>query len=88
MLKIANRMGQLHFPQLMETYVDDNRENGADRYPEEPEMRQLALAEGDFRQYLAEVFFRQKGAFYAIWEENGRYVSALRLEPYRDGLLL
>lgn len=88
MLKIVKRLGELSFPRLMEIYVDDNRENGAERYPEEPEMRQLELAEADFRQYLVEVFFRQKGAFYAIWEESGRYVSALRLEPYRDGLLL
>lgn len=88
MLIIANRLGQLSFPRLMEIYVEGNRENGAERYPEEPEMRQLALAEADFRQYLAEVFFRQKGAFYVIWEEDGQYVSALRLEPYRDGLLL
>lgn len=88
MLIIAKRLGELSFPRLMEIYVEGNRENGAERYPEEPEMRQLALAEADFRQYLAEDFFRQKGAFYAIWEENGRYVSALRLEPYRDGLLL
>lgn len=88
MLRIAKRLRELSFPQLMEIYVEGNRENGAERYPEEPEMRQLALAEADFRQYLAEVFFRQKGAFYAIWEENGQYVSALRLEPYRDGLLL
>lgn len=88
MLKIAKRLGELSFPQLMEIYVEDNRENGAERYPEEPEMRQLALAEADFRQYLAEDFFRQERAFCAIWEENGRYISALRLEPYRDGYLL
>ena len=25
---------------------------------------------------------------YALWVENGKYVSALRLEPYEDGLLL
>ena len=88
MLRIAKRLGELSFPRLMEIYVEDNRENGAEHYPEEPEMRQLELAEVDFRQYLTEDFFRQKGAFYAIWEENGRYISALRLEPYRDGLLL
>lgn len=88
MLIIAKRLGELSFPQLMEIYVEGNRENGADRYPEEPEYRQLELAEEDFRQYLAEDFFRQSGAFYTIWEENGQYVSALRLEPYRDGLLL
>ena len=35
-----------------------------------------------------EDFFRQKGAFYCLWKENGRTVSALRLEPFGDGLLL
>ena len=28
------------------------------------------------------------GAVYALWVEDGRYRSALRLEPYEDGLLL
>ncbi len=32
-------------------------------------------------------FFSQKKAFYCIWQD-GDYVSALRLEPYGDGLLL
>lgn len=88
MLKIANKLRDVSFPQLMEIYVEGNRENGAERYPEEPAYRQLELAETDFRQYLAEDFFRQEGAIYAIWEEDGQYVSALRLEPYREGLLL
>ena len=34
------------------------------------------------------MFFPTDGVVYAIWEAEGRYVSALRLEPYRDGLLL
>ena len=25
---------------------------------------------------------------YAVWEENGQYISAVRFEPYRDGILL
>ena len=45
-------------------------------------------AEQDFYQYLREVFFPTAGAVYAVWEENGTYITALRLEPYRDGLLL
>lgn len=46
------------------------------------------LAEEDFREYLSQVFFAAEGAAYFILEEAGRYVSALRLEPYEDGLLL
>ena len=34
------------------------------------------------------MFFPTDNAWYCIWDEKGHYVSALRLEPYRDGLLL
>ena len=43
---------------------------------------------GEFLTYLDDDFFRQKGAFYAIWIEGTVYKSAVRLEPYSDGLLL
>lgn len=46
------------------------------------------MGETDFLSYLREDFFRQKGAFYAVWVVDGVYKSALRLEPYRDGMLL
>lgn len=88
MLKLLHHPRQLLFSQLMAVYEEDNRENGAALFPNEPEMRQLELAEEGFRQYLWEDFFQTEGAFYALWEEGGRYVSALRMEPYRDGLLL
>ena len=39
-------------------------------------------------EYLREDFFRVKHAFYAVWEENGSYICALRMEPFEDGLLL
>jgi len=73
---------------VMAVYADANRENGRESWPKEPEMRQIQLAEEDFYRYLSQVFFKTPGAIYAVWEENGRYVSALRLESYRDGLLL
>jgi RimJ/RimL family protein N-acetyltransferase len=44
--------------------------------------------EQDFYQYLRECFFTTEGAIYALWSPAGEYVSALRLEPYQDGLLL
>ena len=88
MLLIAKSLRGLSFPKLMEVYVEGNRENGGNRYPGETPDRQLALAEEDFREYLSQVFFAAEGAAYFILEEAGRYVSALRLEPYEDGLLL
>ena len=88
MLYLARSLSRLHFSSLMAVYAESNRENGREFWPEEPEMRQIQLAEEDFYRYLSQVFFRSPGTFYAVWKENGRYVSALRLEPYRDGLLL
>lgn len=88
MLKIVKDLGQLCFSDLMEVYVEGNREVGDARYPAQPPMARLRLAEADFYQYLQEVFFPTAGAMYALWVEDGKTVSALRLEPYRDGLLL
>lgn len=88
MLFIAKSLGQLSFGKLMEVYREANRENGALLAPEETEDRQLQLAEENFYAYLHDCFFGKPHASYYIWEEAGSYVSALRLEPYRDGLLL
>lgn len=87
-LIVARSMRDLSFGKLMEVYSESNLENGRDLWPDETEDRQLALAEQEFYQYLQQVFFRTPDAKYFIWEENGCYLSALRLEPYRDGLLI
>ena len=81
MLYLARSLSQLHFGSLMAVYADANRENGREAWPEEPEMRQIQLAEEEFYRYLSQVFFKTPGAICAVWEESGRYVSALRLEP-------
>ena len=44
--------------------------------------------EEDLLSYLRENFFRQPGAFYAIWEENSEYKAAVRFGAYKDGVLL
>lgn len=43
---------------------------------------------GEFYHYLRTIFFKTEGAMYCIWEEQGRFCSALRLEPFADGLVL
>lgn len=83
MLLIANRLGELNFEELMDVYIEGNLEK-AEEYGEGG----LLQAEREFWDYLREDFFRQEGAFYAVWKGSGRYLSALRLEPHRDGWLL
>lgn len=88
MLTVAKSLRQFHFGQLMAVYAEGNRENGMEFYPHLPPEEQLLQAEQDFYAYLSDCFFHTAGAAYYIWSENDQYVSALRLEPYQDGLLL
>ena len=83
MLLIMKRLEELDFSALMDVYVEGNLEK-AEEYGDGGLLR----AEREFRDYLREDFFRQRDAFYAVWEEKGKYVSALRLEPHKDGWLL
>lgn len=88
MLFVARSLKELSFRRLMDVYVEANRENGACLAPQEPADRQLQIGEDDFYSYLHDVFFKRDGVSYAVWVVDETYVSALRLEPYRDGLLL
>ena len=88
MLYLVTKLREVNFSALMGVYEEGNRENGALVHPGLPQGQQILRAEQSFHQYLKEVFFPTAGAVYAIWVENDIYVSALRLEPYEDGLLL
>jgi len=88
MLKLFSSLREIDTQQLMAVYIEGNRENGAENYPEDAEQTQIQKAEEDFISYLREDFFQKKDAVYAVWEIEKRYRAALRLEPYKDGLLL
>ena len=88
MLKIVHSLSALNFSELMQVHSESNLENGAEQYFLETPEVQLHNAQIDFYNYLNSVFFRQSNSYYAIWEDQGRYVSALRVEPYSDGLLI
>ena len=88
MLHTAISLKDISFSQLMKVYEEGNLENAREFWPDLDENQALIRGEQEFYQYLKQVFFATENARYCIWTENGRYVSALRLEPYRDGLLL
>ena len=87
-LRIIRRISDLNFSQLMEVYIEGNTENGQLLYPHLSDNLQIMMAEQDFYNYLTSVFFKTPYAFYAVWEVDGQYKSALRIEPYSDGVLL
>ena len=83
MLKLINTMSELDAEQLLsvcrQTIINQQTDAVANA---------ALLAETDFLTYLRETFFRINGAFYCVWVIDGHYVSAVRFEPYKDGLLL
>ena len=87
MLKILNSLADIDFRQLMDVYEEGNCINGNELYGKYSKNLQIIYAEQDFYNYLVE-FFEEPSARYAVWIHNGRYVSALRLERYCDGLLM
>ena len=88
MLSVYHRLQDLDFTQLMGIYSEGNKENAVDQYAGYDLNVAILNVEQDFYCYLKDVFFLTPGAFYAVWQERGIYFSALRMEPYRDGLLL
>ena len=88
MLIFANSFEKLDFSALMEVYAEGNEENGSYFWPEEAPTRQMELAQDEFRSYLLGGFFGTAKGTYYIWTEDGRYVSALRLEQHPEGMLM
>lgn len=88
MLLTARSYGELSFRDLMDVYEESNRENAQELWPQLSEGEGILRVEQVFYRYLREVFFPVAGAVYCIWTEKECYISALRLEPYRDGLLV
>ena len=88
MLHIAKSLRDLNFSALMEVYLEGNREKAESDFSDLSTEQGIYQAEQDFYQYLWECFFKIPGACYGIWEEKGRYISALRWEPYQDGVLI
>ena len=73
MLKIIRAMNQLDFEQMMCIYQESNHKKGESNWKTEQE----AYA------YLQELLLDKRG-FCAIWEVDGRYVTALRIERFKD----
>ena len=88
MLEVFDSLKNLNFQMLMDVYAQSNRENAEVYFPQLSKPQGVAMVEQQFYTFLQEVFFKTRDSRYCVWLADGKYVSALRLEPYRDGLLL
>ncbi len=77
MLRIIKSKRELNFRLFADIYAQPDTVNG------EQQLRQ----EQQLYAYVTS-FLEHMDTFCAVWEISDRYVSALRMEPYKDGLLL
>lgn len=94
MLRIAEHLEELRFDELAELYHYDLEVEDVDDRDLEPGEEWLACIKAEFGVYLSARFFSRSErlnnvrSFYALWEVEGKYVSAVRVHVYEQGLLL
>lgn len=87
MLTLINSASELDISQLMHLYAESLAASGRENYPDLSENLQMIRAEQNFYDFLLD-FFHEYNGMYALWTQEGRYCSALRIEQYADGFLL
>ena len=88
MIKKFDNISQICFSELMRVYEEGNVDNAKIRYSNMDANAAVLQVEQDFYAYLEEVFFAAKDAKYYVLSENEKYLAALRIEPFENGVLL
>lgn len=87
MLITITKYRDLDARKLMDIYSEGNLENADYFYPDETDKNAaVRKVETRFLDYLKNDFFRQAGASYWILEEDGVWISALRLSRIQTDL--
>lgn len=87
MIIIADSIKKIDFSQLAILCVDEVEQIRKERFRSFEETKGYDLASEEFYFYLCSSFF-PVGGLYFVYEENGRYISSVRFDPYEDGYLL
>ena len=87
MLKVIKSVRELNFGALLEVYRDNPDISGASEGAGK-NAENCFRTQQMFYQYLREIFFHDPRSFYAVWDTENGYMAALRVEPYRDGMLI
>lgn len=86
MLLIAEHLVQIDMKMLAAVYEGSNRENALSCINGQFSNLRYLESQNDFYDYLS-YFLRDQNSFIAIWADNDQYCSAVRVEPYLDGVL-
>ena len=84
-LRILRRYEQLDGERLMAVYAEGNAENAREFYPDLPASEGIRRVEAEFLTYLQEGFYLRPDPVYYVLEEDGCWISALRLNQPEKG---
>ncbi len=87
MLRVVTSFSKLNIGQLLKVYSESILADAQEKSTGNLESVGILSAEQCVLSYLVE-FFAQEDAFLALWVFDDSYVSAVRMEPYKDGYLL
>ena len=88
MLVMAKSMRTLNWDAICQIYEEGFSLRGIKAYPSLPESERILRAQEDTYHYLQDEFYATDGAYYAFWVEEDRWICALRMRPYQEGMLL
>lgn len=88
MIRIIDSLQQLDFFKLTELYSEDIEHDRWIYYPHLEYFEGIRQTEMGLYAYLRDCFFTENKGYFILNEEQRDYVSGVRFEPYRDGLLL
>ena len=88
MLRVIQQPNKLPYSAIMEIYAESLAAAAVRDYPRLSAKQALFRAEQEFYAYLYHDFFSAADAACFLWEVDGCYVAAVRLEAYADGLLV
>lgn len=81
MLRVFDKLTENDFSALMRVYIEGNEDNAGYFYPDKPLSEGIKLAENDFRKFL-DSFFAKEGNRYFVLDNDGEFLSALRLRTF------
>lgn len=87
MLLVAHGISQIELDRLASVY-DGHIQEMERRMPSPYDRSERHLAAIQSFYESVRLFFREEGAAYYILQDQSRYVAALRVQAYEDGLLL
>lgn len=87
MFEIIKDFRKLNMRSLLQVYEEEIQKQGAENYPQMDDNLRILESEQDTYSYF-KLFLSQSGSLCCIWNMEGEYVSALRVEHYLDGVLI